>query len=388
MWARRLSHPDRRLPIDHAGHILVVRPDGIGDVVLTGPFLRELRRNHPHALITLVVNPDAFNLVEICPYVDRVLTLRLAPTTRWWHPLSRRATTLLFAWRYLRPARHDLAIAPRWGADLYEASSLIYFSGAPYRAGYSERSSETYAGRATGYDHFFTSVVDDRSVKHEVQRNLDLLSSLGMRSEDIGLELWLSDEDQGVANEIIAPGGSVPLVALGLGAGSPRRIWPLEGFAQVGQWLMERGAGLVLVGGPDDERLAKDFQRRLGGSVIDVTNKVTLRQTVALLGRCSLFCGNDAGPMHLAAAAGVPVVEVSCHSRQGDDLHPNSPKRFGPWGVPHRIARPQAPADGCVAGCRMESPHCILRVNADAVIAAIESLRKEISVSRGAIDAS
>jgi heptosyltransferase-2 len=231
-------------------------------------------------------------------------------------------------------------------------------------------------------------VVDDRSVKHDVERNLHLLSSLGMRPTDTRLELWLSDQDQQVANEILMSGGPAPVVAFGLGAGSPRRTWPVERFSHVGRWLTDGGFGLVIVGGSGDERLAEDLQKRLGGGVIDVTNKITLRQTAAVLAHCSLFCGNDAGPMHLAAAAGVPVVEISCHSRRGDDLHPNSPKRFGPWGVPHRIVRPQSPADGCVAGCRIGAPHCILNVDVDTVIAAIESLKKEIAVSRGSVDAS
>jgi ADP-heptose:LPS heptosyltransferase len=378
MWARRLPHLKRGSLITDTRRILILRPDGVGDVVMTGPLLRELRRARPDAHITLVVRPEVLNLVETCPYVNEVLTLRLPPDSRWWRPLSRRLTTLLFAWRHLWPERFDLAIAPRWGPDRYETSVLMYLSGAPHRAGHSPRGS-TRGTKTNSYDRFFTTLVRDGSVKHEVQRNLALLSAIGMSPSDDSLEVWLSAEDQSVANEILASEGAKSLVAFGLGAGHPKRRWPIERFAEVGRWLTDKGSGLVLVGGAAEEGLAEELRSHLGGRVIDVTNKMTLRQTTAMLARCSLFCGNDAGPMHLAAAVGVPVVEVSCHSLGGDVLHPNSPKRFGPWGVSHRIVRPQAPADGCAAGCRAAAPHCILNVGVDSVIDAIGSLRTEMA---------
>jgi heptosyltransferase-2 len=80
--------------------------------------------------------------------------------------------------------------------------------------------------------------------------------------------------------------------------------------------------------------------------------------------------------MHIAAAAGTPVVEISCHPNGGDPLHPNSPERFGPWQVPHRILRPEHARDGCVTSCRAPVAHCIENVQVDVVIEAIESLLK------------
>ena len=77
----RSAGPSR---VEDAHNILVLRADGVGDVVMTGPFLRELRRARPHARITLVVAPRALNLVQPCPYVDRVLTVRNRRRMRWW----------------------------------------------------------------------------------------------------------------------------------------------------------------------------------------------------------------------------------------------------------------------------------------------------------------
>ena len=60
--------------LDQIRSVLLLRLDEIGDVVLTTPLLRELRRNMPHAWITLVVKPGVLNLVELCPHVNEILT--------------------------------------------------------------------------------------------------------------------------------------------------------------------------------------------------------------------------------------------------------------------------------------------------------------------------
>jgi heptosyltransferase-2 len=387
MWAlARVPTVDGRSRAAAAYNILVIRLDAIGDVVLSTPFLRELRRVYPDARITLLVAPHALNLVETCPYIDRVLSLRLPWPTRLWHPLSRRLTSLSFARGHLWRERYDLAIVPRWGVDRYEAMVIAFLSGARSRVGFAEAAPMGRPTKRRRFDGFLTQVVDDRSVKHEVRRNLDLLSALGMSASEDMLEVWLSEEDEAWAKEIVASQAE-PLVALAPGAGSPKRRWPIDRFVAVGRWLEDAGARLVIVGGAGEEQLGRELQRRLRSDVIDLTNKTTLRQCCAILRHCSLFCGNDAGPMHLAAAVRVPVVEISCHSGAGDELHPNSPARFGPWGVPHRIVRPDIPVDGCTTGCTASGPHCILSVQTDSVIAAIESLRDEMLVSGGTANA-
>jgi heptosyltransferase-2 len=371
------------VPLAETRNILVLRPDGIGDVIMTGPMLRELRRAAPQADIALVVSPRAFNVVQRCPYVDQVFTVRIPPpktsVETWWRPLSRRLAAVAAARRFFRGKRYDLALVPRWGVDNHEASVLAYLSGASERVGYSEHVSSQRAKRNRGYDRFFTLLVRDQSVKHEVERNLDILAALQAKPSRGELEAWLSSEDVEFADRILASGGAAPLVAIGPGGGSLRRMWPIGRFVEVGRWVTDRGGALVVVGGAGEESLGHDFVTNLGSCVFDFTNKATLTETIAVLRRCSMFCGNDAGPMHLAAAAGIPVVEVSCHPRGGDDLHANAPRRFAPWGVPHRVVQPERPGDGCTAGCRASTPHCILNVPVVSVIHAIDSLLKEES---------
>jgi heptosyltransferase-2 len=377
MALHRLVGPrSRERSSESSYEILVLRLDGIGDMVLTGPFLRGLRQAFPDARISCVVAPHALGLLEVCPYIDRVLTLRLPVASRWWHPLTRRGVATSFARRHLWQTRFDLAVSPRWGTDRYEAAVLAYLSGAPTRLGFADNDRSGLGSPHHGFDRFLTQAIEDESVKHEVRRNLELLSTLRDRAFADELEVWWSKRDERFARDILASSLESPLVALGPGAGAATRMWPIDRFVDVGGWLIGAGYRLVVVGGAEDEALGARLGQ-LGDRVVDLTNRATLRQTAAVLRMCHLYCGNDAGPMHLAAAVGIPVVEISCHPPGGDNLHPNSPDRFGPWGVPHRILRPNERRDGCVAGCRERTPHCILNVSSEAVIGAIRSLDED-----------
>src|SRR4029077_21082905 len=108
--------------------ILVVKLDAIGDLVIATPFLRELKASFPTAEITLVVTPTAAPLVDLCPYVDKVI--KYDPFGS--ESNGREFNTLragLFALK-LSFARYDLALLPRWDFDFSHAYYLLCGSAA------------------------------------------------------------------------------------------------------------------------------------------------------------------------------------------------------------------------------------------------------------------
>ena len=359
--------------------VLVVRLDEIGDVVITTPFLRELRRNVPDAWITLVVKPAVYNLVELCPYVNEVLTYDWN-VSRYLGPLQRYWRALRLAYRYLWQRRFDLAIVPRWDSDYYHATFVAYFSGAPWRVGYSEHVTRDKEVYNKGYDRFFTHVLNSGRNRHEVVRNLEVLRFMGGKVEEDNLEVWLSKEDEGFVECLLKAHGLLDgfLVAFGPGAGAHKRIWPVERFVEVGKWLEEMyDARIVIVGRSDERHLGETLKQGLGnGSVVDLVGSTTLRQVGAILKRSHLFIGNDTGLMHVAAALKVPVVEISCHSRDSSPDHCNSPQRFGPWKVLHAVLQPEKSISPCSDGCFSSEAHCILSVSVGQVKKAIEKLIK------------
>jgi heptosyltransferase-2 len=370
--------PGRNIALKNLTAILIVRLDEIGDVVLTTPFLRELRRNAPYAWITLVVQPQTANVVENCPYVNEILTLDLSFRGLTAGTRRRHIRAFRLAVGRLWRRRFALAVIPRWGVDYHDGTFLAYLSGARRRVAYSEGVSGRKRQFNAGFDRMLTDVISDENAKHEVEHNLDVVRFLGGDVTDARLELWLDQQDRSFAarlfaEQAITPGD--PLVAFAPGARFGRKQWPIERFAELGRLLLaEYQPYLVVVGGPDDRPLGERLEAELGARVINVAGRTTLRQTAAVLERCCLTVSNDSGPMHLAAAAGSAVVEIAWHACGGSSRDPDSPARFHPWGVPHVVVQPEHATDPCLDSCESREPHCILGVKTSKVWAAVRGL--------------
>ncbi len=359
-----------------AKNILVIRQDSIGDLVLTSAFLRELRRSNAGAQITLVVDPNLINLVELCPHVNHVLGAELSfcgATVN----LGRVLEAMRVSQGPLRASRFDLALIPRWDADLYHSAYLSNFSGARERVAYSEDVSAWKSAVNRGFDLLLTRAIHDRAPKHELERNLDLLRFAGGTIREKHLELWLSADDRETTRCMLELGGvsaSDLIVALGVGAAHRRRRWPLARFIEVGRFLEAKyGAKIAVVGGPEDYQFGHRVKVAIPGAV-NSCGRLSLRQTAALLERAQLTIANDSGPMHLAAAAGSTVLEISCHPKSCDANHENSPVRFGPWTDEHLVLQPESTTEPCKLGCEQNHAHCILRVSAEEAKAGAESL--------------
>lgn len=357
--------------------ILLVALAEIGDMVLLSPFLRELRRLVPDANITLVTLPAGASLFSVCEDVDRVLIYDAA-TPRLLKPFVLPGLALEFAQWHLQSCQWDLALVPRWDTDHHLATALAFFSGARRRVGYSETVNTRKRSRNAGFDRLLTDVLPGDGTAHEVERHMAFLRALGGDPSSDVLQLWLSDSDRKTATELLPPRhGSVrgPMVAFGIGAAHPKRRWPRSRFAQVGRALQNKwGAHIVIVGGENDREAQRGLLSHLGPAASGVAGLLTLRQTAAVLEQCQLFVGNDSGPLHLAVASGLSVVEISCHPAGGKSSHSNAPERFGPWRVPTVVLRPSSTTASCSDGCTADHAHCILGVSSESVVVACEAL--------------
>ena len=174
--------------------ILVLRTDAIGDMVCTTPFLRELRRNLPGAFITLICDPGVYNLVELCPYVDEILTFK--------PPAGFRAALKAcraFAKRQLSSKNYDLALYLPYAAPEYFAAWLSFFSGAKRRLAYAEgvciHKQRAYVGAK---DIYYTELLhnDDLAIRHEAESALQFLSCLQLPVQDDSYEIWTYEADE------------------------------------------------------------------------------------------------------------------------------------------------------------------------------------------------
>lgn len=299
--------------------ILVMRYRFIGDTVLTVPFLRNLRRAEPDAFIAWMVAPGSSDVVRGIPYVDRMIT---------WDPVTMHAdsrgthrtlSSKLAFIRELRAQRFDKVYVLKRSLS---SAVIAWLTGAPKRIGFDTE----------GRGILLTTRVPYRHDRHEVENFLDVLRADGVTVQDDYLEIWTTREEEQKAARVLADAGvgvSEKVVAIHPFSADPHRSWPMENFSALASRLnKEGGFRPIVLGGARDVGPFRPMRQMFGEETVDMVNRCTLRETIALLKRCALFVGNDSGIMHLAAAVGVPLVAL---------FGPQSPVKFGPWGGHARV---------------------------------------------------
>jgi len=348
-------------------NILVIQLADMGDVLLSSPFLRELRRHRPDAWIGLVVQPSMVSLVAGCPYVDEIIPFRWRSFKDWGTAFSGHPRWWLqAAWLSARRLwRHqiDMAISLRWNNDAPQAAALtlMFASGAYERVGYRDIPRDRIPCRVTDINRLLTRGPVRAFLKHEVELQMEILSSLGAAPSGTQVEIWTGQADEDFARDLLSRTGlpeAAPLIAMAPGAAWPFRRWPEERFIALGKWLQEDfGAAIVILAARNELALARRIERGLATNrTINLAGTTTIMQMAAVLKRCRLFIGNDSGPVHVAAGVGVPVVGF---------FGPGEYERFKPWGIRHEAIRVGLPCSPCSQDCAFNDPRCIRGISLD-----------------------
>lgn len=357
--------------------ILVVRTDAIGDMVVTLPFLRELRKNYPYHRITLVCSPLVYNLVERCPYIDEVLIYRKQYSKHKY--MTNFKTSICFADKYFRKRNYELAVVPSYASpDAYADAWLCFWAGAKRRIGYAEqvddRKYDYYMGSINCY---FTDLLDACMVAHEVEAPLELLRQLLHGSvTDESVELWTDEEDKkivaGMFHSMRLGEGKIK-IAVNLSTSNRTKDWPVDNYAEVCQYLqMKYPVELLLIGAGHDAEEYRDRFCSANVSAHDFIGKTTLRQTVEVLRQSDMYLGGDTGPMHLAAACGLTGVVIYKTAREVRGRLRDPAKMFAPWQSDMTVIQPERALPGCEDGCERGEAHCIKQITVKQVVAAME----------------
>jgi ADP-heptose:LPS heptosyltransferase len=360
--------------------ILLLRLERVGDLIMTVDAIDAVRRLAPGAEIHLVVGSWNEDLARLIPGVDRLETLDAPWLAR--ESGGQSFVSLLARARRWRGMRFDLTI--NFEGDL-RTNLLAGLSGAPRRVGF-----DMAGGGACLTDR----VPHDRRIHTSdnalrlVERAFDRATPPGTpRSGGRRPRLALPPSARERAGALI--GRSVPRVGsgdangplVGVHAGGGRRVkqWDPERFAAVAARLAaSHGATIVLTGSGQDRTVVDELRAVLdpGVTTIDVVDQIGLVPLAAILERLDLFITGDTGPMHLAAALGVPVVAI---------FGPSDPARYAPRDDRTRVVRVELPCSPCnrirrpPARCVGRVPDCLLGVSADAVCdAAVELLTRHL----------
>ncbi len=337
--------------------LLVRAVNWLGDAVLTTPALGAVRAAFPHSRITLAAKPLIAELFLHHPDVDEILVYDKDGR-------HSGAAGILRMSRELRRRGFDAAILSQ---NAFDAGLLAILAGIPRREGYATDGRRMLLSRAV-------PVTEEILRLHHAEYYLRLVEELGFpRPGNPVLRLRVTGEERGamagrLAASGIPKGGRILGINPGATYGSAKRWYP-DRFAEVADTLSEEwGAFVVLMGSAPEMPLSAEIEAAMRRRPVNLAGKTTVRELMALLSLCGFLVTNDSGPMHIAAALGVPLVAI---------FGPTDWRTTSPWTPRAKVVRVEMDCSPCMRRECDRGHECMLGVTSDMVVHAARGLFEE-----------
>ncbi len=302
---------------DSPVRILVVKLSSFGDIILVTGALRAIRQALPHASVTLAVEQRWSDVVRNNPNV---------------HALIESSSRERLSPAYLAEILGNLSMHPRFdiAIDLQgtrRSAAWIYLSGARIKVG---------RGRFRPGWH---AAFDLDRTRHAVEVCAEVCRRIGVPSDHIDPEIRTGGREEQRLDEFL-DAERLPRSSFVLFNPFSRwnsKSWPgRHAAAFVNQWRKCSAHHLILTGGPDGQSRAEQLLGQLApGTIASIVGRLPLGQALCLYRRARLMISCDSGPMHAAAAFGVPVVAL---------FGPTHPEHTGPWGDNHCVVQARRPS--------------------------------------------
>ena len=337
---------------DQPRKILLRAPNWIGDAVMCEPALRGLRSLFPEADVTMLAKSAVAELFSAAPELNRVLVYEdkgahAGISGKW-------ALAGL-----LRSHDFDLAVLFQ---NAFEAAFVTWLAGIPQRYGYA----------TDGRVFFLTkpvAVPARRQSVHQVEYYWNLLKPLGLSGSAPHPTLCVTtEESRAMDARLAALGSGSSDIVIGINPGSTygsAKRWMPERFAEIAQRLAERvgqdegrQAVVAILGAKGEESLGKDIASRIKGRSVVLSGSTAIRELMAVVKRCRILITNDTGPMHVAAACGVPVVAV---------FGPTDSRTTAPYGQERSVVRETVECAPCLLRECPIDHRCMTRISVDQV---------------------
>ncbi|OGC77983.1 MAG: lipopolysaccharide heptosyltransferase II [candidate division Zixibacteria bacterium RBG_16_40_9] len=304
-------------------NILVVQTAFIGDVILTIPLIKAVKKKFSGSKLSVLVIPQSAELLKNNPYVDEVITYDKRGQ-------EKSLNSFFQLVNRIKQSKFDLALVPHRS---YRSSFLVFLSKIPERIGFDKNQAS----------FFLTKKIVYQKNWHEIDRNLSLIESDGLSVEEKYPELFPTPEDFGKVERFLAENkinADDVLIAIAPGSTWATKRWIEAGFAKVADWLIQKEKmKVVFTGSREDEQLMNSIYNLMEVKPVNACGKLSLLESAALLSKCKLLLANDTAPVHMAVAMKTPVVEI----------YGSTVPAFGfyPYGDGHLIIEKNLPCRPC-----------------------------------------
>lgn len=293
-------------------NILIVKLSAIGDVIHALPVSYAIKETYPDAHLTWVVEPPAYDLLTLNPYIDEIIVFEkkkfksIGGFLANYGPLKRK----------IQSRQYDAVLDLQ---GLFKSAAIARLGQAPVKLG--------MCNMREFSDKISRPVVGANANGHIVERYLDVARAVGCRVDKVVFPLEVPEREQDLVRRIFSQSGANmgnPYVVFAIGANWPNKRWPVEYFAELSDWLYENRLIPVIVGGGVvDEQRAAEIGVKTEIPPINLVGRTNFKQLTYILQNAQLVVGGDTGPVHLSAGVGTPTLMV---------MGPTDANRNGPYG--------------------------------------------------------
>jgi lipopolysaccharide heptosyltransferase II len=339
----------------NARNILAIRLDNLGDVLMTTPALRALKAGGSTRSVTLLTSESGAAVAPYLPEVDDVIPYDAPWVKSVWQASSIGALRCL---SQLTERRFDAAVIfTVYSQSALPAATLAWLAGIPLRLAHCRENPYQLLS------HWVAESEPQSEVRHEVRRQLDLVSSVGFATADERLSFRVDPQDENRAMEKLEQAGvdpSQPFILLHPGATAASRRYPALQFAAASKLIAaQTGHRIVVTGGAEERQLVETVRLHGARGTVGLAGELSIGELAATIGRAALLVANNSGPAHLAAALATPVV----------DLYALTNPQHTPWRVLSRVLFHDVPCKYCYQSVCPEQHHACLRQVAPEVVA-------------------
>lgn len=348
-----------------ARRLLVIRLDASGDVLMCTPALQALC--HSGHEISLLTSSAGALVGTRCESVSQVMIF----DSPWMKASATSAAdaTLAIAKTLRMEAFDGAVIMHSYSQSPLPAAMLCHLAGIHRQLSYCRENPYQLIS------DWIPETEPESLCRHEVQRQLDLVSVLCDPLSETSLRLTLSDEDHTAAERALEPLGldkGQDFLLVHPGASAASRRYPLPSLqtviTQLGQELT---LPLVLAGGNQDQAMLSELLKNSGSSCAGIVSTLDFGGLAALIGKARLLIANNSAPAHLAAAMQTPVVV----------LYALTNPQHTPWQVPNRVIFNPVPCAPCYRSvCPLVHHACLAGLSPTKVLAAVIDLLAETEV--------